>query len=141
MKRLTEQLESGSVQPDITPLIDVIFMLLLFFIVTTTFAEDTFFPVRLPRVANADKAEIIGVSDVAMVEISRDGEFAVNRAFVPSFDKLYETLDALKKEGRCRAVIIKADEESGAGRLVELLDILRGLEINDFSVYTREDST
>lgn len=141
MKRLTEQVESGSVQPDITPLIDVIFMLLLFFIVTTTFAEDTFFPVRLPRAAHAEKAEIIGVADVAMVEISRDGEFAVNREFVPSSDKLYETLDALKKQGNCRAVIIKADKDSGAGQLVELLDILRGLDINDFSVYTRENDS
>ena len=52
MKKLTEQLETADDRPEITPLIDVIFMLLLFFIVTTTFAEDTFFPIMLPTGEN-----------------------------------------------------------------------------------------
>jgi len=139
MKKLTEQLESSSAKPDITPLIDVIFMLLLFFIVTTTFAEDTFFPIELPKAQNADLAEVIGTADVAMIEISRDGEFAVNRKFTPSRDKLYQSLLKLQQQNQCRAVIIKAHAQSQASYLIQVLDIVRGLDINNFAVYTRKD--
>ena len=52
MRKLTEQLEGADDRPELTPLIDVVFMLLLFFIVTTTFAEDTFFPIKLPTGRN-----------------------------------------------------------------------------------------
>jgi len=73
MKRLTEVLEDGQDRADITPLIDVIFMLLLFFIITTTFAEDTFFPIELPKAERAP--DVRTPADTAVVEITNPTAF------------------------------------------------------------------
>ena len=58
MKKLSDAILAEEEKLDLTPLIDVIFMLLLFFVVTTTFAEDTFFPIELPGARNAEPAEV-----------------------------------------------------------------------------------
>ncbi len=131
MKKLTEQLENAGDRPDITPLIDVIFMLLLFFIVTTTFAEDTFFPITLPTARNTT---VRTPADAVTVEISRDGEFAIEDRFIPSERLLYERLRALQQNRPFASVIIKSDEQADAKHLVAVLDILRGLEITEFAV-------
>ncbi len=131
MKTLTERLDDQGDRTDITPLIDVVFMLLLFFIVTTTFAEDTFFPIRLPT---GRHTTVRGPAEAVTVEISRDGELALERRFIPSQRDLYERLRRLKQNDGFRSVIIKADEQADAGALVAVLDVLRGLEITEFAV-------
>lgn len=131
MKKLTEQLELADDRPEITPLIDVIFMLLLFFIVTTTFAEDTFFPIELPT---GQHTTVRTPADAVTLEISRDGEFALATEFVPSKRRLYERLQALQQETKLTSVIIKSDKQADAKHLVAVLDILRGLEITEFAV-------
>ena len=131
MKKLTEQLELDDDRPDITPMIDVIFMLLLFFIVTTTFAAETFFPLELPT---AETVTVRAADEAAVIEISRDGELALNREFVVSFEALYEQLGEQKRAGAFRTVVIKADEAAPAGSVVSTLDVLRGLGIAEFAV-------
>ena len=136
MKKLTEQLELADDRPEITPLIDVIFMLLLFFIVTTTFAEDTFFPITLPTAHNTT---VRTPTDAVTVEISRDGELALERKFVPSERRLYERLQTLQQNKQFTSVIIKADEHADAKHVVTVLDILRGLEITEFAIVAESE--
>ena len=136
MKKLTEQLELADDRPEITPLIDVIFMLLLFFIVTTTFAEDTFFPITLPTGHNTT---VRTPTDAVTVEISRDGELALERKFVPSERRLYERLQTLQQNKQFTSVIIKADEHADAKHIVTVLDILRGLEITEFAIVAESE--
>ena len=81
MKKLSDAILAEEEKLDLTPLIDVIFMLLLFFVVTTTFAEDTFFPIELPGARNAEPAEVLDLASTAIVEISREGELAMGREF------------------------------------------------------------
>lgn len=72
----------GELGINMTPLIDVVFLLLIFFMVTTTFSNETRLLVNLPE-ANAEVAE----SDPEQIEIlvSRDGSFSINgRALVNS---------------------------------------------------------
>ena len=72
----------GELGINMTPLIDVVFLLLIFFMVTTTFSHQTRLLVNLPE-ANAEAAE----SDPEQVEIlvARDGSFSINgRALVNS---------------------------------------------------------
>ena len=135
-KTLTERMDDSDDRPDITPLIDVIFMLLLFFIITTTFAEDTFFPIVLPT---AREAIVRTMADTAVVEISREGQFAVNKQFVADERQLYRSLKSLKEAGTAKSVVIKADQDASARHVVAVLDMLSGLSINEFAVTAQNE--
>jgi biopolymer transport protein ExbD len=130
IKRLTEALEDQDDRADITPLIDVIFMLLLFFIITTTFAEDTFFPIELPR---AQGTELRTPQHAVTLEVTRIGEFALNRQPIYSQNELYRQLRTLKSQGRVQTVILKIDEQAPSRHLVFVLDTLHALDIQEFA--------
>jgi len=137
MKKLSDAIQAEEEKLDLTPLIDVIFMLLLFFVVTTTFAEDTFFPIELSGARNAESAEVLDLASTAIVEISREGELAMGREFVPSTLDLYQKLRDLSSAGVLEAVAIKADAESPSHYTVEVLDVLRELGIENFAITTQ----
>jgi biopolymer transport protein ExbD len=137
MKKLSDAIQAEEEKLDLTPLIDVIFMLLLFFVVTTTFAEDTFFPIELSGARNAESAEVLDLASTAIVEISREGELAMGREFVPSTMDLYQKLRDLSSAGVLEAVAIKADAESPSHYTVEVLDVLRELGIENFAITTQ----
>lgn len=138
MKQSLSQLVSEQEdRPDITPLIDVIFMLLLFFIITTTFAEDTFFPLILPK---AERATVRTLDDTTVVEINERGQFAVDKEFVPTQKSLYRYLSGLKDARGIRTVVIKVDKRTDADHLVQVLDVLKGLGLNEFAVTAEKPS-
>ncbi|HHO81651.1 MAG TPA: biopolymer transporter ExbD, partial [Halothiobacillus sp.] len=60
---------------NLIPLIDVVFMLLIFFMLTTTFVRDTALKVDLPL---AKSGQVEQAQQVNMLEISRDGVYALN---------------------------------------------------------------
>ena len=137
MKKLSDAIQGEDERLDLTPLIDVIFMLLLFFVVTTTFAEDTFFPIELSGARNTEPAELLDLASTVIIEISREGELAMSREYVPSAMDLYEKLQDLYSDGSVTAVAIKADAESPSHFTVEILDVLRELGIENFAITTK----
>ena len=64
---------------DLTPLIDVTFQLLIFFLLTATFNNDAAFKVKLPKATANDPAT---ETKAIVVEISEDGRFEVNKKVV-----------------------------------------------------------
>ncbi len=74
MKFQRQPVEEVSV--NLTPLIDIVFLLLIFFMVSTTFTRERELTVELPEAVAEAAAE---AKDFIEVEISADGEYAVNR--------------------------------------------------------------
>ncbi len=141
MKSLTKQLEEYDDRIDLTPMIDVVFLLLLFFVLTTTFAEETFFPVELPK---ADQPIVRTLNDAVVIEVTPKGEYACNKEYAPNAKVLFEQLKLIKEEraaGRnpIKVVVIKADRAASAQHLVSVLDILKALEIDEFAVSVKSD--
>lgn len=64
------------VNVNLTPLIDVVFLLLIFFMVSTTFTRERELTVDLPKAVGAESAEEVKALEV---EVSADGEYAVNQ--------------------------------------------------------------
>lgn len=81
---------------NLASLIDVVFVLLLFFVVTTTFTRETQLRVELPEASSAEAAP---VEDGKLVEItiSADGVYSVNNHLLPSSD-LATLTEALQRE-------------------------------------------
>lgn len=106
---------------NMTPLIDVVFLLLIFFMVTTTFSRETRLLVNLPE-ANAEAAE----SNPAQIEIlvGRDGSFSINgRALVNSrIETLMQGLEIESGGDRSLPILLIADAEATHQSVVTAMD-------------------
>ncbi|KPG92613.1 biopolymer transporter ExbD [Pseudomonas sp. RIT-PI-q] len=85
-----------NVDINLVSLIDVVFVLLLFFVVTTTFTRETQLRVELPEAASGSPAEDQQAKHLD-VAISAEGVFSVNNQLLPKND-LATLMDALQKE-------------------------------------------
>ena len=102
---------------EITPLIDVVFLLLIFFMVSTTFVRETALGIELPTARGA--AESPEPTDVA-VTISAAGEVAVNGRVLA--DARPETLTAALRERSGERVVLAADAAARHAAVVRVLD-------------------
>ena len=130
MKGLTEQLETAGDQPDLTPLIDCVFLLLLFFVVTAVFVEEAnLFRIELPRAVHAELRE---VKDVTVLAISRSGQFSLGQDYVPD-DRLWDRLSAENSERPIRTLIIKGDRQSPYEKVIMATDMARALNVTEIT--------
>ena len=128
MKGLTEQLGVGDDRADLTPLIDCVFLLLLFFIVTAVFVEESnLFEIEL---AKAEHSEVRELKDVVVVWISRTGQYAMGQSYVPE-DQLWQQLKAMHEETPIKTLVIKGDRESPLGKMLTVMDMAKALGIEE----------
>jgi biopolymer transport protein ExbD len=101
---------------NLSPLIDMVFLLLIFFIVTTVFVEETGVEVQKPRAASARELEKKSI----LIAVTADGSivFAGRRVNLNSVRGI--VAQRMRREEM--PVIILADEVSRSGRLVEVID-------------------
>lgn len=120
---------------DISPLIDCVFILLIFFIVTTTFVEETGVEVDRPEAASSTQLE----KNSIMLAITADGDimYAKGEIQLGGVTSLVKRL--LQKEQDDIPVIVQADEKSQSGMLVRVVDAAKLGGAKNVSVAT--DST
>jgi len=92
---------------DISPLIDVVFLLLIFFMVSTTFIDEAGLPLDLPSSVSKGIKKTENVS----ISISKDGQITIGEETV-SKDKLIEKIKEKLKNSKKKEVIIKADKDA-----------------------------
>lgn len=114
---------------DITPMLDVVFIMLIFFIVTATFIKESGIDVDKPEAATAtvqDKASIL-------VAIDADDAVWINRRQVDvrSVRAIIERLHAENPKG---SVVIQADKESRNNTLVQVMDASRRAGVYDIAL-------
>ncbi|MGJ7549420.1 ExbD/TolR family protein [Pseudomonas alloputida] len=85
-----------NVDINLASLIDVVFVLLLFFVVTTTFTRETQLRVELPEAASAEQAPA-NQDKLVEVTISADGVYSVNNHLLPKSD-LATLTEAIERE-------------------------------------------
>lgn len=120
MRRISHTAIDEESQVDLTPLIDVVFIMLIFFIVTATFTKETGIDVNKPEAATATdqkKANILIAID-ARDNIWIDRRKVDIRSLIPNIKRL-------RSENPQGTVVIQADEESRNKTLVEVMDRAR----------------
>ena len=124
---------------NITPLIDIVFLLLIFFMVSTTFERESEIDVTLPEAAIDAPQE---QSDVIEITISSDGMFFINGKRV--INKQVSTLkQALLKVANGREdppIIISADANAAHQAVVTVMDAARQLGFVHLSFATSQIS-
>jgi biopolymer transport protein ExbD len=116
----------GELAIDLTPLIDVVFQLLIFFVLTATFQQNPSFRVKLPKAKNQ---EVTAEPKAVVVTISPGGEIEVDRKRVDDRE-LQLRLCAAAQADATTAVNIKADQSTEHQYVVKVMDLAKacGLE-------------
>ena len=130
-KRHTK-LESGLSQVDIAPLIDVVFLLLIFFMLSSSFTLQSGINVKLPKTVTSDAIK----NENVVVTITRENVIYLNDAVIT----LKELNQALSQfSGKERPLLIKADRRASVGRVVDVWDLCRNLGIERINIATNQE--
>ena len=122
-----------TIAPDITPLIDVVFILLIFFIVSSVFKkEELALVLNLPS-STAQELEV-EPKEISL-EISKD-KLAIYGKEV-SIDELDLKLAEIKDKKK--NIIVRIDKDVIYERIVKVLDNLQKYELNNLSLVTKKD--
>lgn len=108
------------VHVDMTPLIDIVFILLLFFLVTATFVRETGVRVNRPAASSAEPLD----SDTLRVTLTESGGLYVQGARI-SATQLKERVRAASLRDPRTVVVLIPDAAVNAGRLVRVIDAAR----------------
>ena len=121
---------------ELVPLVDVVLVLLLFFMVSTTFIRQTELKVALPE-AKADPQQMD--NEVVEIAISADGEYAVNGRLL--VDKQLSTLMRALSEAvagdTSKRLVINADSDAHHQAVVRAMDAAGQLGLIHLSITTR----
>ena len=121
--------EFGLRQFDVAPLIDVVFILIIFFMLTSTFMVQPGIRVDLPKTVTQQALQVRRVSITVSAEdvVYVNGEVVTDR----ELDRfLSENKEAIK------SVFIKADKNASMGRVVEIWDICRKVGLAHVNIAT-----
>ncbi len=118
--------------PELTPLIDVMFLLLVFFMLTTTFEQkDTSKAVKV-ELPLAKKSKKITQEGATLIVVNEDGEYIC--ADKPcTKDALPDVLKIRMEIGNDSVVVIRADKNAPYSRLVYIYDVLQALGVKHFA--------
>ena len=120
---------------DISPLIDCVFILLIFFIVTTTFVDETGVEVDKPQAASAVQLEKTSI----LLAVTAQGQvvFGGREIGIAGVRPLVERM--LKKEDV--PVIVQADEKALASLMVRVIDEAKLGGATKVSIATRKNAS
>lgn len=117
--QLSNEVTEGA-ELNITPLIDIVFILLIFFVVTTTFVHELGLPIERPDSGTATEQP----HDVVRVAVSRQGEITVD-AQPTSPWRVEAEVRARLREHADASVVVIADKGATAEIIVDAIDACR----------------
>ncbi len=117
----------------IMPLLDVMLLLLIFFLLTSIFVQPTL-EVDLPDAANSSAN--LEIDDLVTITVSRTGEVRLNNDLVLLVDLQAQLVLALADKP-ARPIVIRADQQSAFARFVAVMDAAKGAGATQIMIETR----
>ena len=118
---------------DITPMLDIVFIMLIFFIVTTSFVKESGISVNRPSAETAEQK----TGSNLLVAIRANGEIWIDRRVV-DVRSVRANIERMKADNPEGAAIFQADEFAPSGLLVKVMDQIRLAGITNISIAARE---
>jgi biopolymer transport protein ExbD len=116
---------------DMTPMLDIVFIMLIFFIVTTVFVKEAGVNVNKP---NGDLAVMPKNANI-FIAVTEDGKVWIDKNEV-DVDLVRANLERLMAEQPSDVIIIQADKEAEHGLVVEVMDQIKMAGIDRISIAT-----
>jgi biopolymer transport protein ExbD len=126
------ELEHGLKQIDIAPLIDIVFQLLIFFMLTSNFIMQPGIKVNLPKAVTSEtvKAENIEIMVTSENVTYLNGKVITNTELKASLKQAAK---------RNQTILIKADRRASLGRVVEIWDMARDIGVTQINIATNQE--
>ena len=121
---------------EISPLVDVVFLLIIFFAVSTTFREGTGLPVELPSAGSA----VMQNAGPVEVTIGAGGRIEVAGKIFSSVDAASAAIEEALDASAARAILLRGDRKAYYEIIVEVLDLAQRLSVQRISLATRKGS-
>ncbi|EAW41617.1 biopolymer transport exbD protein [marine gamma proteobacterium HTCC2080] len=107
-------------QIDLTPMLDVVFIMLIFFIVTSSFVKEPGVEIFKPQAATTEAC----ARGTIIFAVDERGDIYYNKNKL-KLDKALRTAEAAKKEAPQANIVVQVDRETPAYAVEELIDIVR----------------
>ena len=117
MRRKTHLIENNDDTIDMTPMLDIVFIMLIFFIVTSTFVKESGIDVTRPQAQTAISQELTSI----LIAIDEHGEIWINQRRI-DIRSVRANIERLYAENPQGTVVIQADKASQTGVLVQVMD-------------------
>ncbi len=121
MRRRRDRRKSES-EVNLTPMLDVVFIMLIFFIVTASFVKESGIEISRPGASTATRKEKGNI----LIAISAENEIWMNRRQVDP-RALRANIERMHAENPQGSVIIQADKDAKTGLLVQVMDAARSV--------------
>ena len=125
--------EDEAEEINMTPMLDVVFIMLIFFIVTASFVKEAGIDVNRPEAATAVKKERANI----LVAISDQGEIWINKRQI-DVRAVQANIERLKAENPQGSVVIQADKKATTETFIKVMDASRAAGVFDVSIAAQE---
>ena len=112
--------EEGANQIDLTPMLDVVFIMLIFFIVTSSFVKEPGVELFKPQASTQEACE----RGTIIFAVDANGDIYYNKNKLP-MDRAMRTAEAAKKEAPQANIVVQVDRETPAYVVEDLIDTVR----------------
>jgi len=117
---------------DIAPLIDIVLLLLIFFMLTSNFIMQPGIKITLPKAKTSKPQE----EENIIVFITEDNKIFLNDREI-DIDELKDALEEKLKTAKKKIVILKADEKINLGLAVKVMDIAKQAKVENLVISTQ----
>lgn len=125
MRRSPSRRKNDQADVDMTPMLDIVFILLIFFIVTATFLQEQGIDITPPPPSDNENTP---QNPVIFVQIDENNSVFVNQV-ATSEQRVLAAVSRLRAEQPNSAVLIEVDDEAEHGTLIFLMDEMRANSI------------
>jgi len=116
-------------QIDMTPMLDIVFIMLIFFIVTASFVKESGITVDKPTAETATKRDLANI----FIGIANNGDIYMQKNKVDK-DAVRAGLEEMLLENPESTVVVQADSRADAGALLKVLDAAKAAGVKNISV-------
>ena len=133
MRRNNRAAADDEAQIDLTPMLDVVFIMLIFFIVTASFIKEAGVDVNRPEASTSEPKENVNI----LVAITATNEIWMDKRRI-DVRAVRANIERLHAENPKGAVVIQADNESNTETVAGVLDAAREAGVYDVSLATED---
>ena len=118
-KRISSSSSSAEDDVNLTPMLDVVFILLIFFIVTAQFIKEPGVEISRTEVDNTERPNPLGI----LIAIDEESDIYIDKEVV-TLQEVGFRIRELREDNPKGRLVVQADQDSDAGVLISLLEII-----------------
>ncbi|GLR73282.1 ExbD/TolR family protein [Aliivibrio sifiae] len=121
--------KTAEAQIDLTSMLDIVFIMLIFFIVTSSFVRESGVEVNRPQASNVTSQKDAGI----FVGINASNDIYIDKRIV-DVERVQATLEHLLLEQPDASLVIQADEHAYNGTVVKVMDAAKGAGVKQIAL-------